>query len=156
MASIAKNINVESKDWRFNVESHEKGVTVDVAIKLLITRKKRTSKYTTDDVMKLNLERFLPILVRFLPILVRLLPVFIGLFPIFERFVPIFVSYFLEKSLKALKTKGSISDYRTRTVRTGKFHFRIDIRLVLAAEQAKIILNNLVTKILRIFGGSKN
>jgi hypothetical protein len=40
VASIAKNMNVESKDWHFNVESHEKGVTVDVAIKLLITKKK--------------------------------------------------------------------------------------------------------------------
>jgi hypothetical protein len=39
VASIAKNMNVESKDWHFNVESHEKGVTVDVAIKLLITKK---------------------------------------------------------------------------------------------------------------------
>jgi predicted HicB family RNase H-like nuclease len=37
-------------------------------------------------------------------------------------------------------------------VRTGKFHYRIDIRLVLTAAQAKIILNDLVTKILRIFG----
>ena len=40
VASIAKNMNVESKDWHFNVESHEKGVTIDVAIKLLITKKK--------------------------------------------------------------------------------------------------------------------
>ena len=41
VASVAKNMNVESKDWHFNVESHEKGVTVDVAIKLLITKKKK-------------------------------------------------------------------------------------------------------------------
>lgn len=41
VASIAKNMNVESKDWHFNVESHEKGVIVDVAIKLLITKKKK-------------------------------------------------------------------------------------------------------------------
>ena len=40
VADIAKNMHVESKDWHFNVESHEKGVTVDVAIKLLITKKK--------------------------------------------------------------------------------------------------------------------
>ncbi len=93
--------------------------------------------------MKPNLGLFLPILVRFLPIFIRFLPVFI-------------VSYFLERALRALKTEGSIDDYRTRTVRTGKFHYRIDIRLVLTAEQAKIILNDLVTKILRIFGGSKN
>jgi hypothetical protein len=70
----------------------------------------------------------------------------------FERFVPVFVSYFLERALRALKTEGSIDDYRTRTVRTGKFCYRIDIRLVLTAGQAKIILNDLVTKILRIFG----
>jgi hypothetical protein len=36
--------------------------------------------------------------------------------------------------------------------KTGKFHYRIDIRIVLTAEQAKIILNDLATKILRIFG----
>ena len=106
--------------------------------------------------MKMNLERFFPILARFLPIFIRLLPIFIRVFPIFERFVPVFVSYFLERALRTLKTEGSIDDYRTRTVRTGKFHYRIDIRLVLTAEQAKIILNGLVTKILRIFGGSKN
>jgi hypothetical protein len=32
-------MNVESEGWRFNVESHEKGVIVDVAIKLLIKKK---------------------------------------------------------------------------------------------------------------------
>jgi hypothetical protein len=101
--------------------------------------------------MKTNLELFFPILVKFLPILIRLLPIFIGLFPIFERFVPVFVSYVLERALRALKTDGWIDDYRTRTVRTGKFHCRIDVRLVLTEEQTKIILNDLVTKILEIF-----
>jgi hypothetical protein len=41
VAGLVKDMNVESKDWRFNVESHEKGVTLDVAIKLLITKKKK-------------------------------------------------------------------------------------------------------------------
>ena len=74
------------------------------------------------------------------------------MFPIFERFVPIFVSYFLERALRALKTEGSIDDYRTRTVRTGKFHYRIDIRIVLTEEQGKNALNDLLTKILTILG----
>ncbi len=100
--------------------------------------------------MKLNLERFLPILVRFLPIFIRLLPIFIRLFPIFERFVPVFVSYLLERVFRALKTEGWIYDYRTRAVRTGKFHYRIDLRLVLTEAQAKIILNDLVVKILEL------
>jgi hypothetical protein len=102
--------------------------------------------------MKPNLELFLPIFVRFLPIFIRLLPVFFVVFPFFERFVPVFVSCLLERALRALKTEGSIDDYRTRTVRTGKFHYRIDIRLVLTAEQAKTILNDLVTRIFRILG----
>jgi hypothetical protein len=40
VAGLVKNMNVESKDWHFNVESHEQGVIVDVAVKLLITKKK--------------------------------------------------------------------------------------------------------------------
>jgi hypothetical protein len=40
VVGLAKDMNVESKDWHFNVENHEEGVTVDVAIKLLITKKK--------------------------------------------------------------------------------------------------------------------
>jgi hypothetical protein len=40
VAGLVKDMSVESKDWHVNVESHEKGVTVDVAIKLLITKKK--------------------------------------------------------------------------------------------------------------------
>ena len=39
VAGLVKDMHVESKDWHFNVESHEKGVTIDVAIKLLITKK---------------------------------------------------------------------------------------------------------------------
>jgi hypothetical protein len=40
VASIAKDMDVKTEGWRFNVETHEKGVIVDVAIKLLISKKK--------------------------------------------------------------------------------------------------------------------
>jgi hypothetical protein len=39
VAGLVKDMNVENQGWHFNVESHEKGVTIDVAIKLLITKK---------------------------------------------------------------------------------------------------------------------
>jgi hypothetical protein len=52
-----------------------------------------------------------------------------------------------------LKTEGSIDDYRTRIVRTGKSHYRIDIRLILTVEQLKIIFGDLITKILGMLGG---
>jgi uncharacterized coiled-coil DUF342 family protein len=41
VAGLVKDMHVETNDWHFNVESHEKGVTVDVAVKLLITKKKK-------------------------------------------------------------------------------------------------------------------
>jgi hypothetical protein len=53
--------------------------------------------------------------------------------------------------LKALKTEGLIDDYRTRTIRTHKFYYRIDIRLVMTDGQAKTMLNKVVTKILSMF-----
>jgi hypothetical protein len=102
--------------------------------------------------MKIGLEVFRRILLKFLPIFGRLLPILAKLFPLFERFIPVFISYFLERALRALKTEGSIEDYRTRTVRTGKSHYRLDIRLVLSAAQAEIILDDLVAKILEYLG----
>jgi uncharacterized coiled-coil DUF342 family protein len=44
VASLVKDMNVTSNDWHFNVESHEKGVIIDVAVKLLITQKKVDSE----------------------------------------------------------------------------------------------------------------
>lgn len=40
VAGLVKDMQVESKDWHFNVESNEEGVIVDVAMKLLISKKK--------------------------------------------------------------------------------------------------------------------
>jgi hypothetical protein len=34
-----KDLHAEVKDWRFAVESHEEGVTVDVSVKVLIKPK---------------------------------------------------------------------------------------------------------------------
>ncbi len=36
-----KDLSAELKDWRFAVESHEEGVTIDVAMKLLVKPKKK-------------------------------------------------------------------------------------------------------------------
>ena len=39
VVSQLKDLHAEVKDWRFAVESHEEGVTVDVSVKLLIKPK---------------------------------------------------------------------------------------------------------------------
>jgi hypothetical protein len=41
VASHVKDLHAEVKDWRFGVESHEDGVTVDVSVKLLIKPKQK-------------------------------------------------------------------------------------------------------------------
>ncbi|MDG6223286.1 MAG: hypothetical protein QCH99_08510 [Candidatus Bathyarchaeota archaeon] len=51
-----------------------------------------------------------------------------------------------------MKTEGSITDYRTRTVRAGKFHYGICIRIVLTADQVTAKLTELLNKILEYSG----
>ena len=39
VVSQLKDLHAEVKDWRFAVESHEEGITVDVSVKVLIKPK---------------------------------------------------------------------------------------------------------------------
>lgn len=104
--------------------------------------------------MKLDLRHFLPILLRFRPIFFQSVPTLIQLLPMFERFVPIFASYFIEGSLKSLKAKGSIDDYRSRTIRIGRLHYRIDSRIIMTEEQTNAVLIDLSTNVVRAFRGN--
>jgi hypothetical protein len=44
VASNVKDLHAEIKDWRFGVETHEEGVTIDVSVKLLIKPKESARK----------------------------------------------------------------------------------------------------------------
>ena len=101
--------------------------------------------------MKLDFERFKPMLMGIFHVFKRLLPILTKLFIFFERFVPVFASYFLERPFKDLKTRGLIEDYRTRFSRTGKSHFRIDVRLVLTTDQLIDISNDLIDILVKYF-----
>ena len=65
---------------------------------------------------------------------------------IFEPISPRFVSFFLGRKLKEWKNKQLIHDYKTKTKRIGKFHYKIDMDLDLTPEQAKSMLRKLVDK----------
>jgi hypothetical protein len=41
VASHVKDFHAEIKDWRFGVETHEEGVTVEVSVKLLLKPKEK-------------------------------------------------------------------------------------------------------------------
>ena len=63
---------------------------------------------------------------------------------IFEPISPRFVSFFLGRKLKEWKNKQLIHDYRTKTKRIGKFHYKIDIDMDLTPEQSKRVMRKLV------------
>jgi len=44
VAGQVKDLHAEVKDWRFGVETHEEGVTIDVSVKLLIKPKESAHK----------------------------------------------------------------------------------------------------------------
>jgi len=44
VAGHVKDLHAEVKDWRFGVETHEEGVTIDVSVKLLIKPKEFARK----------------------------------------------------------------------------------------------------------------
>lgn len=60
----------------------------------------------------------------------------------FEPLAPTAISFFLGRRLNELKKKGLISNYRSRTQRLGKFHYRIKIDIDVNSTQALQIVNN--------------
>ncbi|MBT0160025.1 hypothetical protein G4O51_08575 [Candidatus Bathyarchaeota archaeon A05DMB-2] len=63
---------------------------------------------------------------------------------LFEPLAPTAISYYLGRKLNELKQKGLISDYKTRTCRLGKFHYRIDVDLDVNSKQAIYMFNDLL------------
>lgn len=41
VAGHLKDMNVDIKDWRFGMESHEEGITIDVSVKVLLRPKSK-------------------------------------------------------------------------------------------------------------------
>ena len=49
----------------------------------------------------------------------------------FEIFYPQAINYFLSRKLKEYKNKGTITDYKVKTKRKGKFHYFLEMDLFL-------------------------
>ena len=69
---------------------------------------------------------------------------------VFEPLTPRVVSYYLARRLKRWKQQGLILDYKTRTKRLGKFHYKTQIDLDLNSDQAVHILGDLSNKLKRV------
>ena len=71
---------------------------------------------------------------------------------VFEPLALTAISFFLGRRLNELKEEGLISDYKSRTRRLGKFHYRIEIDLDVTSIQAQHILNDLLPNQLKGVG----
>jgi hypothetical protein len=62
----------------------------------------------------------------------------------FEPLAPTAISFYLGRRLNELKDEGLISDYKSRTQRLGKFHYKIEIDLDVNSGQALHMVNDLL------------
>jgi hypothetical protein len=70
----------------------------------------------------------------------------------FEPVSPRFVSFWLKRRLKHWKDRGMVDDYKVKTTRTAKFHYRIEVNLDLSPQQAKRMLDGTLIRVLRRLG----
>ena len=62
---------------------------------------------------------------------------------VFEPLAPRAITYIVTRRLKEWKKRGLISEFKTRTRRLGKFHYRIEIGLDVTSNQALHVLSNM-------------
>lgn len=66
---------------------------------------------------------------------------------LFEPLTPRVIDLFLNIKLKEWKGRKLIDDYRSKTKRMGKFHYKTDIDLELTPKQVRKLLRNLRTRV---------
>jgi len=62
---------------------------------------------------------------------------------VFEPLAPTAITVLMNRQLRRFKERDAIGNYKTRTKRLGKFHYRIEINLDLTGMQAVHLLANL-------------
>jgi hypothetical protein len=65
---------------------------------------------------------------------------------IFEPLAPTAITVLINQQLHRFKEAGAIGDYKTRTKRLGKYHYRIVMNLDLTGMQAVHLLGNVFPK----------
>ena len=69
---------------------------------------------------------------------------------VFEPLAPRLISYYLGRTLKQWKQQNLILDYKTRTKRLGKFHYKTQINVDLNSNQTAYILDDWTEKIKKL------
>ena len=87
-------------------------------------------------------------------IMERSVPLFAKAFPLFEPLLPKYITRNLRRRLKNLKERGVILDYKAKTRRLGKLHYKIAVDIDLTQEQAVAIMKELSDQAGRTVGKS--
>ena len=61
----------------------------------------------------------------------------------FEPLAPTAITVLMNQQLHKFKESGAIGNYKTKTKRLGKFHYRIEVNLDMTGMQAVHLLSNL-------------
>jgi hypothetical protein len=67
----------------------------------------------------------------------------------FEPISPRFVSFWLRRRLRKWKDRGLIDDFKVKTRRISKFHYKIEVDLDLRPQQANYVLSDLLIRIVK-------
>ena len=70
---------------------------------------------------------------------------------VFEPLAPTAITVLMNRQLHGFKERGAIGDYKTRTKRLGKLHYRIEVDMDLTGMQAVHLLSNLFPRQLSRF-----
>jgi hypothetical protein len=89
------------------------------------------------------------ILLRLYSLCKRLTPFSSKVLFLFEPFIPFFVLLLLRRTLRNLKSKGTINAYFINIVRISKLHYKAEVRLILTMTQIDTMAFDLVNKLFR-------
>jgi DNA-binding Lrp family transcriptional regulator len=87
-------------------------------------------------------------------IMERFVPLFAKAFPLLEPLLPRYITRNVRRRLKDLKERGVILDYKAKTRRLGKLHYKIAVDVDLTQEQAAAIMKELSDQAGRTVGKS--
>jgi hypothetical protein len=66
---------------------------------------------------------------------------------VLEPLIPFLATYLLNRKLKSWKRRNFIKSHRFRITRIGRFHYQIDLQLLIGTQQLEKIMNELVETI---------
>lgn len=84
----------------------------------------------------------------------RFVPLFVRAFPLLEPLLPRYITGNVRRRLKNLKNRDVILDYKAKTRRLGKLHYKIAVDIDLTQEQAAAIMKELSDQAGRTVGKS--